>query len=195
MRTRLLQVSAVLLVVLGAPPVAAAAPEPYIVDPVGDHRGTGDYDIVSVDLAATSARGALVDLVITFTLATEPPTTGVSSYVFGASAKGCGTFYLYTYTSALAAGARRSVLKIYDCLGDAAGETTAYPSLAVRGRSLVHRIPFAKMPPEIRRTVLRGMYAFTAPAEPVLGFTAADVEPSATAFDYATSDKSFRPSG
>ncbi|HVE97597.1 MAG TPA: hypothetical protein VNA12_00265 [Mycobacteriales bacterium] len=198
MRVRPILTVALAMTALVAP-YAGAAPKPQIEDPAGDQRGSGDYDIVSVGFDVTKKAGKLKDLVVTFTLGSAPTMGSLPSYNLRGDVAGCGTFLLYSYTRAAGGMAPDHNLVFSGCGSEtdpATGdpEQALTPTAEIKGNAIIYTVKFAEMPKEIQKATFDAMTAWTAPAEPVVGYTVADFVDEG-AFDSAASTSSFKVGG
>lgn len=175
---------------------ATAAAKPQLEDPAGDQLpgASGDYDIVSALFEATKKDGKVKDLVITLGTSSAPTLGGAPSYNMRGDVSGCGTFLLYVFTSAEAGTS--STFQTNGCGNDT--DTTGEPAqyvdvtdVVVKGTSVVFTIPVNAMPTEIKKATFSNLFAWSAPAEPIIGYTPAEFVPQ-TAFDSGTGTGSFK---
>lgn len=221
MKLRLIALAATAALGLGTMPGAQAALPPQITDPAGDAKGNqAAYDVVSVTfdtIKAVSYKTVKVgkkkkakrvavytptDFTITMTMAAPPDVKPGTSYQIMAAETPCGLLYAYTYFALSTAG-RRDAMQFGDCgptttTGDnfvlAAGQFTA----TVVGNSIVWKAPLKNLPKEVKLTsAFAGLSAYTAPTEPVFGYSGVDFADSreqaeAASFDFAASDKVYK---
>jgi hypothetical protein len=192
----------------------ANAVSPQISDPAGDVKGAqAAYDIVSVRFDTTKVVTSTVvkkkkvkvvtlkDFTITMTLAGDANVLPGTSYQVIADNTPCGTLYAFTYFSALDAGPGNS-LQFGHC-----GEVTPQgdsalldPTVTVAGKTITWSVPMKTLPPQVKAgSAISGMYAYTAPTEPVVGFSGVDFlsiagpeAAEAATFDYAATDKVYK---
>lgn len=187
---------------------ASAAPTAVITDAKGDAKGAqAAYDIVSVTMETTKVSKAknapLKDFVVTMELAAAPDTKPGTAYqIFGTNAA-CGAFFAYVYWSALDAGPSSS-LQFGDC-GDGTDPTSdnflvESATVTTQGTKLVFKASAKALPSQIKAgSAFTELVAYTAPTEPVVGYSTYDVavisgapiEDAAT-IDFARGDKTYK---
>lgn len=214
MQHRLAALAMAVTAVLAATP-AHAGLAPQITDPTGDVTVKQPaYDIVSVTFDTTKnvtykvvkkKRVKVVtpkDFTITMTLAGPVDIKPGTSYQIVVDETPCGDVLAYTYFSVLDAPdtTTHNSMVFGDC-GPETAAGTGFPveslKTTISGNTIVWSVPMRGLPPGVKAgSTFSGLHAYTAPAEPVLAYSTMDFAPEeaypAAAFDYATTDKSYR---
>lgn len=197
MRIRLLSIAAVAVLATAVPSSAAAKPQ--ITDPKGDARtGNAGADVVSV-LFGTQGTTAKVGkrtvytpskLVVNVTYAAAPSADPHVSHQVTFTAPGCGTVYLEIYSGGTYGNA--------DCLPEDSAFDISYKA---SGNTLSLSLPFNTIGKQYlkRGAALTDLVAYTAVADPLLGFESQEVgglvlgEAGAdAAIDYASSAAAYK---
>lgn len=183
---------------------ASAAPTVVITDPQGDVRGQAAFDIVSVTMETTKTSTAktapLKDFIVSIQLAAAPTVLPGTSYQVMGENAACGTFYAFVYFSALDGG-QTSSMQFGNCgTPNAAGQDNwlLEPAVKVDGNKIVFTVSAKTMPPQVKAgSPFNQLIAYTAPTEPVVGYSVVDFAPDdavaeAGSFDFAKSDKIYK---
>lgn len=205
-------VAATAALAAGMPNANAVAPQ--IVDPVGDVKGAqAAYDIVGVTFDTTKVVSyttvkkkkvktvTLKDFTVTMTLAGDASVLPGTSYQVISDETPCGRLYAYTYFSALDGGPGNS-LQFANCGPETPqGDSTLLePTVTVKGKTITWSVPVKTLPAPIKAgSAFGSMFAYTAPTEPVVGYSAVDFlieggpqAAEAGAFDFAATDKVYK---
>lgn len=205
-------VAAAAALAAGMPNANAIAPQ--ITDPAGDVKGAqAAYDIVGVTFDTTKTKTTTVvkkkkvttvthkNFTITMTLAGNVDVKPGTSYQVIVENTPCGQLYAFTYFSASAAGPGHSV-QFANC-GEATPQGDSLlldPAVTINGKTITWSVPVKALLPSVKiGSAFSGMYGYTAPTEPVVGYSGVDFlsaggqqAAEAATFDYASTDKVYR---
>lgn len=208
MKLRIVALPAVLALALVGATSSSAAPGNDIVDAKGDAvGGQAAYDILGVDFNMTTTTTKTVqvvkgkkqtittvkpkNVVVTMQLAGAPSQQPGMSYQIGAETD-CGHLYVFHYE---VPGAGPESRFYFTQCGepdptetDGAGNFEVPTVAAFVGNTVTFTVSAKALPKEITaKSTFTELLAYTAPTEPVFGYSNADFVPE-TATDFATGD-------
>lgn len=180
------------LLVTALPSSAAPSTRPFVlVDPTDDTMPMTHGDIVAVTYT-TTGRGPVPDtLLVTIQTADEIDADGTTEYEVDSQVAGCANGFDVWFTPGVAGSEGGGC-------SNGSGSSLLSTGLAgppeVRRHSVTFAFPFAKFPGKQVRpgTAIRGIRAFTALVEPVVGFIGPYVLTGGLANDELVAERAYR---